>query len=192
MIYALTGKILLSEATQAVIDVAGVAYRMRVPVHVAEHLAEAREAVTVYTTQRVADDQIRLFGFATVAERDLFEALIEISGVGPATALGLLSGLKPEEIAAAIEDKDAGILRRVKGIGQKTAERIIIDMAGRIPDMAAARAASAKSPSQDAYLALLSLGYKDKVARTAVDRAQEELGKGAATADLVRAALRFT
>lgn len=196
MIDSLCGRVLQRGISELVLQVGGFAFRLRVPLHVCELPSEPDAELRLYTTLRIADDQFRLFGFASASERDLFECLIGVSGVGPATGLGLLSGLSQAAIIAAVRAKDPVPLKAVKGIGTKTAERIVVDLQGRLDALSApvdqAKPGSPERNLEDAVLALISLGFKEKIARKAVSKAASELGDAEPVSQLVRAALRFT
>ncbi len=196
MIDSLCGRVLHRGISELVLQVGGFAFRLRVPLHVCELACGPDEELRLYTTLRIADDQYRLFGFESAQERNLFESLIGVSGVGPATGLGLLSGLSQAAIIAAVRSKDPKPLKAVKGIGTKTAERIVVDLQGRLPALDApsdqARVGSPQRNLEDAVLALISLGFKEKISRKAVDKASNELGEGEPVSQLVRAALRYT
>ncbi len=195
MLDSLLGQVIGRRPSELVVQTGGLAFRLKVPLHVSESHGQGEDACRVFTTLRVNDDQFRLYGFASAEERALFESLIGVSGVGPATALGLLSGMSQAAIVAAVREKNPRPLQAVKGIGRKTAERIIVDLQGRLPHFEAVAQSSegARSDSvADAILALVSLGYKEKTARSAVAKARAELGPEEGTSQLVRAALRHT
>ena len=139
----------------------------------------------------VGADQHRLFGFATRAERELFLRLIQVSGVGPKSALALLSGSSPERILAAVAHADVAFLKSVKGVGDKTAKRIITDLRAEYPQLEATilHQGPVAGPLADAAQALMQLGSTQTEARKSVEQAAKRLGPDAEVEDLVRTAL---
>ncbi len=190
----LSGNIVERSVTEVVLQVAGVGYILAVPVSTSNALPPSG-AATLFTHLYVREDQMRLFGFATRAERQLFRMLISVSGIGPSTALAALSGSSPGQFKRAIESDDSTYLSRIKGIGRKTAERIIIEVREPIKALEIEGAPTVSRHEQtfmDAVLALQSLGYTRGAAEKAVRKALAELKEPEATAEnLVRAALRF-
>ena len=132
MIGRLSGKLLAKQPPQILIDVAGVGYEVDVPMSTFCKLPAEGESVTLLTHFVVREDALLLYGFATPAEREAFRALIRISGVGPRIALALLSGLTVDQLAQAVESGEAGLLTRVPGIGKKTAERLLLELKGKL------------------------------------------------------------
>lgn len=192
MYHHLRGRVAKRTPAEVVLEVGGVGYRLRVPLSTFERLpAEGGEA-ELLTHLVVREDAHDLFGFATHPERLLFRRLIRISGVGPNVALTLLSGAGVDGLVEAVRAGEGARLRGVRGIGPKTAERVVLEMRGAVEDLAAASApAPAGTAAADATAALLALGYSGKAAAEAVRRAERELGPGAAVEALVRAALAF-
>lgn len=188
MIVSLTGLVRRAVGTTAVIDVAGVGYLVNVtPAHALS--LRLGDTVTVNTLQIVREDSLSLFGFATDAERDVFELLLGVSGVGPKSALGVLSALAPADIAAAVSSEDDAVFRKVSGIGPKTAKLIIVSLAGKL-DAAASVSSVPSSVSDAVFAALTGLGWPEKNARVAVDAAIERAD--AATRASVPALLRLS
>jgi len=186
------GKVVAKSPAQIVLDVGGVGYRLLIPLSTFEKIPDNGEA-TLLTHFYVRDDVMSLYGFATAEERDLFEALISISGVGPATALALISSHSVDSIKRAVSEENATLLGSVKGIGKKTAHRIILELKGYLAASTELREglrAGERSPAADAVLALERLGYSRGVAERAVLNAQKRLGPEASADDLVREALR--
>jgi Holliday junction DNA helicase RuvA len=186
----LEGRQVAREPGRLVLDVGGVGYEIAVPLS-ADFPAGPR--TRVWTHLVVREDARLLYGFAARAERDLFRLLLSARGVGPATALAILSRLTLEELAAAVAAGDPLPLERVKGVGRKTAEQILLDLRGK-PGLAAAAlgtGAALVAPNTalaDAAAALVSIGFADKEARRAVERAVASVGS-ADLEQLVRAAL---
>src|SRR5689334_7061012 len=146
----LRGRIAVRKPTHLVIDVAGVGYRVDIPLSTYEAMPTSGEAM-VYTYLKVAEDALRLYGFATERERDLFRRLVDgVSGLGPARAVAILSNISVTELQRAIEEGDAGALKRVRGIGDKLASRLIVELKGRLLDeLAAGKGSEAASLERD-------------------------------------------
>ncbi|GAB7127973.1 Holliday junction branch migration protein RuvA [Silvimonas sp. JCM 19000] len=174
MIGHLTGKLLEKQPPQLVIDVGGVGYEVDAPMSTIYVLPHVGEAVSLFTHLVVREDAQLLYGFATRAERDLFRALIKITGIGAKIALAILSGLQADELAVAIATEDTVRLSRVPGIGKKTAERLVLELKGKIGSMPAATgglklaAPEVTGGRGDVLHALLALGYNEKEAAHAM------------------------
>lgn len=173
------------------VDVNGVGYVVHVPVSTLLELPREGATVELLVNTQVREDSLTLYGFRTAAERDVFERLLSVSGVGPRTALAALSALGAAELAAAIRDSNVRRLSSVPGIGKKTAERMVIDLRDRI---AAPRAetpgARPGGPADDVVSALVNLGYADKAAGKAVADALDEAGGALPFEALLRASLK--
>ncbi len=175
MIALLTGRVVELRPGEAVLDVAGVGYEVRTPVS-AHAALSGRESVTLHVHTHVREDQISLFAFPTRQERDTFRLLIAVSGVGPRTALALLSGLSPTELASAIEGEQWRLLASVPGIGKRTAERLVVELKGKLQGAVEAVPSSVRG---DAVSALVNLGYPLRNAEEVVGelvRAHPDLG----------------
>ncbi len=198
MIAKLKGLLDETGADWAVIDVAGVGYLVHCSARTLSALGETGEACTLYTDLQVSENDMRLLGFATAAERDWFRLLTGVQGVGSKVGLAILSALSPGEVRDACASGDAATVARANGVGPKLAARIVNelkDKAGTMPGVSPVGAGGvAISPaggaSADAVAALQGLGFKPAVAAQAVASAQAELGEGAAEAELIRMALR--
>ncbi len=183
MIGLLTGRLLEKRATRLILDVHGVGYEVQVPLSTFYRLPDLGELVTLRVHTHVREDALALFGFATTLEQHLFERLIGISGIGPRLALAVLSGIDPAELVRAIHDGDAGRLTLIPGIGKKTAERIGLELKGRLPQQVTDEASAAGAPPTEAALradlvsALLNLGYHRPLAEKAVDAALSRPGE---------------
>lgn len=164
MIGHLEGRILELQPGLAVLDAGGVGYEVHVPLSAHPSLA-GRERAALFIHTHVREDQLALYGFVTRRERDTFRALIAVSGVGPRTALALLSGLTPDDLAAAIEGEQWRRIAAAPGIGRRTAERLIVELKGKLPAPAAAAAPSIR---EDAVSALVNLGYPVRAAEDTV------------------------
>ena len=182
MIGKLSGKLAAKQPPQVMLDVGGVGYELDVPMSTFYALPATGEAVTLYTHLVVREDAHTLYGFATLEERAAFRQLIRISGVGARTALSVLSGLSVSDLAQAVTMQEAAPLTRVPGIGKKTAERLLLELKGKLVEAATAGGRQAS----DVVNALVALGYSDKEALAAV----KGLAPGIPVAEGIRAALK--
>ena len=196
MIGFLRGALLHKAPPQLLLDVHGVGYEIEAPMTTFYDLPALGEEVRLYTHLVVREDAQILFGFASETERLLFRALIKVNGVGPKLALTILSGQSVAEFYRCVNDNDVKSLVRLPGVGQKTAERLMIEMRGRLPtlDHAAAPAqtggasgVAAPSPRDEAINALCALGYKNPDALRMVQACAAE---GMSCEDIIRLALR--
>jgi Holliday junction DNA helicase RuvA len=179
----LSGKLLAKNPPQVLLEAAGVGYEIDVPMSTFYNLPATGEAVTLHTHLVVREDAHVLYGFATLQERAAFRKLIRISGVGARTALAVLSGLSVADLAQAVTLQDTARLTKVPGIGKKTAERLLLELKGKISEVEAKPAAGG---SNDVVDALVGLGYSEKEALAAV----KGLPAGLALTEAIRAALK--
>ncbi len=189
------GKVATCTPTRAVIECGGIGYTFRIPVSTYEAVRQAardRDPVTLYAHLKVKEDDLSLFGFATEAERRLFRALITVKGVGPGIAQAVLSGSSVADAVRAIRDGDTRFLDRIKGIGRKTAERVIVDLREKADQLAppAEVGAPTTSSADDAVRALISLGYHPQIARKAIDKATANLDAAPSVEALVKQGLK--
>ncbi len=197
MITFLEGTLVEALPTHVVVGVGGVGYHVLVPLSSYDRLPPVGQPIKILTHLQIREDAHVLFGFMSQAERDLFRLLVaHVSGIGPKTALDVLSGTTVANFKAAVVAGDAALLARTKGIGKKTAERIIVELKDKVGIAAAweaASAAHAPTPEErkvnDAVLALISLGYKQVDAHKAVKQAWERGGRE--VEELVRQALKL-
>ncbi len=176
MIGRLTGVIAEKSPPQVVIDVAGVGYEVDVPMSTFFNLGALGERAVLLTHLTVREDAHQLFGFLTHEERATFRQLIKISGVGPRMALGLLSGLSVAELAQAVSRQEAGRLTKVPGIGKKTAERLLLELKGKLGPDLALPATVASDAQADILQALVALGYSEKDAAAALKALPPDVG----------------
>jgi Holliday junction DNA helicase RuvA len=188
MIGRLSGVLVEKNPPQILLDAGGVGYEIDVPMSTFYNLPKAGDKVTLFTHLVVREDAHLLFGFLTERERAAFRQLLKISGVGARTALSVLSGMSVDELAQAVTLQDAMRLTKVPGIGKKTAERLLLELKGKLGgDLGAARPAGAgASHGSDVLNALLALGYNEREALFAVKGLPPELP----VADAIRQALR--
>jgi Holliday junction DNA helicase RuvA len=169
MIGRITGTLLGIEQQTALVDVGGVGYEIECPISTLCELPTVGETVTLLTHFVVREDAQLLFGFLTHDDRESFRILIKISGVGPKLAIGVLSGLSGEELAAAVERDDVATLTRLPGVGKKTAERLLVELRGRMTSTGHTQSLADSSPIEEAVLGLIALGYKETEARKAIN-----------------------
>ncbi len=198
MISFLHGKLVDALPTQVVVDVNGVGYEILIPLSSFDKLPPPGQPVKLLAQLIVREDAHTLYGFMTATERDLFRLLIHsVSGIGPKTALNILSGMNAVAFRGAVANGDVKSLSQISGVGKKTAERIVVELREKIGAAGVLEAASAKhglSPddqkTNDATLALMALGFKQAEAHDAVRAAQAMLGAAATVEQLVRACLK--
>lgn len=175
MIGRLHGKLLEKNPPQILIDVSGVGYEVDVPMSTFCNLPEVGGELTLHTHFVVREDAELLYGFATLAERAVFRALIKISGVGPKIALALLSGITIDQLKDAVDRGETGLLTKVPGIGKKTAERLVLELKGKLAGTGAATAAVPTSGARaDVAAALIALGYSEREAAAATKKLPED------------------
>lgn len=169
MIGRITGTLLEKNPPTLCVDVQGIGYEIDVPMSTLYDLPDVGGTVTLHTHLSIREDAHVLFGFAKAAERVAFRTLIKVSGIGPKTALGILSGLSVDDLALAIQSQDIGLLTRAPGIGKKTAERMILELRDKFnTDNLSATAPS--TDRSDILNALLALGYNSTEANKAVKK----------------------
>ena len=199
MIAFLEGVLEEALPTQIIVNVHGVGYHVMIPLSSFERLSDPGSPVKILTHLVVREDSHTLYGFGTLAERDLFRLLLNhVSGVGPKLALAILSGMTVELFKAAVVSSDIAAISRIKGVGKKTAERVVLELKDKVGVAAEWEAASAaKAPSErdqavhDAVLALISLGYKQIEAHKAIKQCLGEAPESLAADELVRMALKI-
>jgi Holliday junction DNA helicase RuvA len=186
MIGRLTGTLAQRTPPQLLVDVSGVGYEVDVPKSTFYNLPAIGERIVLLTQYVVREDVQQLFGFFTADERSTFRQLIRISGVGPRTALSILSGLSVNELAQAVAAQEAGRLVKVPGIGKKTAERLLLELRGKLGPDLATPANPANSAQSDIGKALVALGYNERDATAAL----RSLPAGIGVADGIKLALK--
>jgi Holliday junction DNA helicase RuvA len=193
MIAHLRGRLEATGIDHAVIDVGGVGYLIGASAKTLAAIGPIGEAATLFTEMLVAEDSIRLVGFARPDERDWFRLLTGVQGVGARVALAILSVLEPVELAKAVGAQDKAMVARANGVGPKLAERIVRELKDKVGGVipgSLTPVAAAMGAAQDAVSALLNLGFRPAEANAAVGAAEEELGADASLDALVRMALR--
>ena len=189
MISRISGLLADKQPPQVLVDVQGVGYELNVPMSTFFNLPAIGERVVLLTEFVVREDAQILFGFLTTAERATFRELVKISGVGPRTALSILSGLSVSELAAAVSRQDGARLVKVPGIGKKTAERLLLELKGKLGADLSQQSAGGPAPSEaqtDISQALQALGYNEREAQAALKALPADVG----VSDGIRLALR--
>lgn len=184
MIALLSGKIAYKGVSHIVVEVQGIGYRVFIPLTTFYELPEMGETVTLHIHTSVRDDAINLFGFYSRQERELFQLMISVSGIGPKVAMNILSGISSSELLEAISAGNLARLVTIPGIGKKMAERLILELREKVKkkiSMEAAGAADAKRKINDEMMedvlsALVNLGYKTNAARDALTKAASDAG----------------
>jgi Holliday junction DNA helicase RuvA len=191
MIGYISGKIISKKPTKIIVNVGGVGYLVNISISTFEKIAE-RDEVSLYTYLSVKEDSLDLYGFYTVAEKEMFELLISVSGIGPKTAQSILSGIQIEDLKEALKTGNISRMISVPGIGRKTAERMMVELRDKVESLAESvdgAASGISSVRGDAVTALVNLGYNQKIAERSVrsvtdrkpDISIEELVKEALT-----------
>ena len=180
MIAHLTGKIISKKPTQITLDVNGVGYLINISINTFDKIEEIGKQISLHTYLSVKEDSLTFFGFYTIAEKELFEILIGVNGVGPKLAINILSGITADEFKDAVLNRNVSRLVAIPGVGKKTAERMIIELGDKISKLSdSGTSISPKSYSikDDAVAALIGLGYNhktaDNVTRSLIDENAE-------------------
>ncbi|MFZ9677994.1 MAG: Holliday junction branch migration protein RuvA [Quisquiliibacterium sp.] len=177
MIGRLSGILLEKTPPTLLVDAGGVGYLVDVPMSTFYDLPAIGERVALLTHHVVREDAHLLYGFLTAAERDAFRQLVRISGVGPRTALAVLSGMSVADLSQAVTLQESARLTRVPGIGKKTAERLMLELKGKLgPELALSGRPAADDSSADVMHALLALGYSEREVATAVKQIGPDVG----------------
>ena len=201
MIEQICGKLIQKSPTFAVVDVAGIGYGVNISARTGGMLPEENAEVLLYTNLVVREDSMTLFGFADQAEKDLFLMLLDVNGVGPKMAQRILSGVAPADLLNMIASDNKSALGKIKGLGKKTTEQMVLTLKDRAATMLQALGNVEGSgvtgmgmltgAKMEAVLALHTLGVKDPAAEKAVAKAYENLGDSADAAALIPEALKY-
>jgi len=177
MIGKLIGTLIEKQPPQVLVDCHGVGYEVDVPMSTFYNLPAVGAPVSLLTHFVVREDAQLLYGFGTASERNTFRQLIRISGVGPRTALGVLSGMSVEELARAVTEQSPGRLVKVPGIGKKTAERLLLELKGKLgADLGTPAPGAVADAHHDIQQALMALGYNDREAALALKALPADIG----------------
>ena len=188
MIGRLSGLLIEKNPPQIVLDVNGVGYELDVPMSTFYNLPALGEKLSLLTHFAVRDDGHFFYGFQSESERFAFRQLLKVSGIGARTALSVLSGLSVNDLAAAVAQQELGRLIKIPGIGKKTAERLLLELKGKLADVGCGSPGTAPSDTRsDITQALLALGYNEKEATAAV----RQLAADLSTSEVIRQALKL-
>ncbi len=191
MIGRLDGQLAETTPEGVLVDVKGVGYDVRIPLSTFLELPDEGKIVRFRVHTYVREDQLQLFGFLSEQERSLFRLFLSVSGVGPRLALALLSGLPVPRVVRAIRERDLAALRSIPGVGNKTAERILVDLRDKVGRLVGVELPTPAGEAEEATVsALVNLGYARGQAEKAVSVALEQLDDAPAIEDLIREALR--
>lgn len=197
MIAYVSGTLTVKKPTEAIIDVQGLGYRLLIPTSTYEVLPAAGQPAKLHTYQYVREDTLQLFGFATTAEREMFEVLIAVSGVGPKLGLAALSALRPAELRDHVLAGDSSVLTNIPGVGRKTADRLIVELRDRLARLDLGEAAplsggdAARAEARaDALAALEALGFSRAAAEKNLRKVLRNHPGIQSAEDLIRLALR--
>jgi Holliday junction DNA helicase RuvA len=179
MIALISGKIVYKGISHVIVDVQGVGYRVFIPLTTFYELPETGEPITLHIHTNVKQDAINLFGFYTIRERDLFQLMISVSGIGPKMSMNILSGISAQELLGAISGGNVGKLIRIPGVGKKMAERLVLELKEKVvkkmmmEELPQAGLQNRQDDiiAEDVLSALVNLGYKNNIAKDALDKA---------------------
>jgi Holliday junction DNA helicase, RuvA subunit len=180
----------------AVIEAGGVGYLLVIPLSTYEKLPAANHEVKLFTHHYVREDLQRLYGFYSKQEREIFEQLIGISKIGPKTAISILSGVSPADLLSCVNKSDATRLRKIPGVGDKTAQRLVMELKGKLgvsgvfADGPASQYASATNPRSEAFDAMITLGYAEKQVQSALVRVENVIAADAPAEEWIKKALQ--
>jgi Holliday junction DNA helicase RuvA len=201
MITSIQGMLVSASPLGAIIELNGFGYEVSIPMTTAERLPQAGATVRLHTHVIYREDAQTLYGFATATDRDFFRLMVEhVTGIGPKSAVAIMSRLSVEALEGAIRSGDIGVLAKCPGIGKKTAERLIVELKTKVAhtgvknnydvDVRGITTTSSTNPHRDAIAALVALGYKVQEADSAIRQAALALTARASTEDLIRKALQ--
>lgn len=192
MIAHLRGRLFSKQPNQAIVEAGGVGYDVAISVTTYTSLPAENAEVALHIHTQVREDTLALYGFLALQEKQIFERLITVSGVGPKLAITILSGLSSERLVSAIRGQDHAMLIKVPGVGKKLAERLVVELKDKMEDMAVASPAmqSAGPAADDVLSALLNLGYSRPAAQKAIESSvAKDKSAGSDFEHLFRAAL---
>jgi Holliday junction DNA helicase RuvA len=199
LIAYLEGKLIEKNPTHLILDVNGVGYSVNIPVSSYSRLGEIGEIIKILTYQHVREDELKLYGFSTKSEKELFELLISVNGVGPRVALGILSSISVEDFQRSVLEEDLDVLTHISGVGKKIAQRLIVELKEKLTkvNLKAEKGVEIKerigvSVEDEAISALVSLGYNKFDARKAVEKVSSESKESLPIEELIKRALQYT
>jgi len=192
MISYLKGKLVNKSPTEIIIEVNNVGYRVGISLATFERLSNVGKDIKIFTHTYVREDALKLYGFTTKEERQIFLLLIDVKGIGPKLALTILSGVSPDRLKAAIVNEDLGLLTTIAGVGKKTAQRLIVEIKEPLSAILPEGGILGKEDyvlRNEAVNALVTLGYKRNQSMKAVDRVLPGLAKDATLEELIKKSL---
>lgn len=199
MIAYLEGKLVEKNPTLLILEVNGVGYAVNIPVSTYGSLVETGQMVKILTYQHVREDELKLYGFSTKPEKELFELLIAVNGVGPRMALSILSCISVQEFQRSVLQEDLDVLTAISGVGKKKAQRLIVELKEKLGKVDLGERKDLReeeatlTPAVDeAALALVSLGYTKVDARRALDKVTEETKEALPVEELIKRVLKYT
>lgn len=198
------GLLTVKEISRVCIEACGIGYEISIPLSTFEKLPDPGNEVKVLTHYHVREDAHRLFGFSTEQERDIFRLLLGISMIGPKVALSVLSGISVEELISSVAHADPSRLEKIPGVGAKTAQRMVLELKGKVNTVSSPRtaakgtskssatvnAANSRNVRDEAFEAMVALGYNDKQVVKALARVEETLEKDAPVEEWIRKSLQ--
>lgn len=193
------GSLAQKSPAEAVIEAAGVGYSLIIPLSTYEKLPLPGAEVKLLCHHYVREDTQKLYGFFSAIERDIFRTLINISNIGPKTAINILSGITPRELISCVNKGDSSRLRKVPGVGDKTAQRLIVELTGKLasaslgadtPEAGGSAPKMLTEGRSQAYAAMLSLGYSEKQVQAAFSRVETVIAQGAPVEEWIKKALQ--
>jgi Holliday junction DNA helicase RuvA len=204
MIDYIRGTLSSKEITHVALEAHGVGYSISIPLSTYEQLPDLGAEVKLHIHYHVREDAHKLYGFYTRAEKDAFRQLISVTGIGPKVGLSILSGISIDDLSGSINAGDPRRLEKIPGIGKKTAERLVLELKGKLGSLSlsssnsssskssgfAAKPASVTGIKEEAFAAMLSLGYNDKQVVKALSRVEETIGAAAPVEEWIRKALQ--
>ncbi len=191
MIAHIKGILIYKSFDQAIVDVNGIGYQIHIPLTTFYQLPEVYDPVSLNTCTLLRENTIEIYGFLTAKEREVFKSLIGIAGVGPRLARNILSGITPDELWAAVKRRDTLRLSSIPGVGRKTAERLVLELADRIRDVMEEEVEAMGGVFKDVVSALVNLGYKSSEAEAAVERVREEINEDEGFEEILRRSLKI-
>lgn len=194
MIAQITGKLLEKKPTEIIVDCNGIGYSLFISVLTSSKLPEVGSQVKLQTILIPREDQFLLFGFWDESEKEMFKELINIAGIGPKTAIGILSAVSPSELANYIESENLRALQKLPGIGKKSAERMLVELKDRIAKVVIERDTSQSADTQlkdEALAALCALGYNRFIAEKAIKKVFQENGNISDIETLIKLSLQY-
>ncbi len=197
MIASIKGRISQKSASELIVDVNGIGYRVAVPLSTFYVLPDPGEPVFLNVYTHVREDTFQLFGFYTVEEKNLFQLMISVTGIGPRLAVNILSGIAAADLLEAIAAGNLSKLMGIPGIGRKMAERLVFELKAKAADLLQSpesgqdTAVSSSAMADDALSALVNLGYKNNVARQALEKIVKEHPEGMTLEELLKLSLKL-